>query len=102
MADRFMHQSLAFYGADGSLESDFQFVGAHADAVLRGARQGDDQFRSLPVPAEFWGDIDQTLSLSALLPELFSKRWGRISLSMPSLLTGLSHRISMMASKRKR
>lgn len=74
VADRFMHQSLAFYGADGTLESDFQFAGPMGGARLHGVRQGDDQFQPLPIPAALWGGVDPTQPPDALLLDLFSKQ----------------------------
>lgn len=86
VAERFMHQSLAFYGADGSSETDFQFDGPNAGAVLRGARQGDDHFRPLPIPAEFRGDIDPTQPIDRLFQELFSKHTVGVRLFIDAIL----------------
>lgn len=74
VGDRFMQQSLAFYGAAGTLESDFQFEGQMAGARLQGVRQNDAHFRPLPVPATFWGEVDPSQPLDTFLPELFSKQ----------------------------
>lgn len=74
VAERFMHQSLAFYGADGTLESDLQFAGSMEGARIHGVRHDDNHFGQLSIPAAFWGEVDPTLPLDTLLPDLFSKQ----------------------------
>jgi predicted dehydrogenase len=74
IAERFMHQSLAFYGADGSLEADCHFGGAQAGGLVRGVRNGEEQFRPLPVPPERLEEIDQTQPFDAFFQEWFSKK----------------------------
>ncbi len=49
-------QHITLYGESGTLDADYTFPAA----TLQGARYGETQFRALPVPDSFWGDVDKS------------------------------------------
>jgi predicted dehydrogenase len=60
LADRFIQQQVKFYGEAGTLEVDFQFGGPGAGAAIHVARNEDEQFQTLEVPAIYWGDVSRS------------------------------------------
>jgi len=60
MADRFAQQQIKLYGEDGSLEISNQFDGTDAGALIRGARNQDEQFETLETPASYWGEVSRS------------------------------------------
>jgi predicted dehydrogenase len=60
MADRFMQQQVKLYGEAGSLEIDIPYEGAEAGAVIRVARNQDEQFQTLETPASYWGEVSRS------------------------------------------
>ena len=60
MADRDMQQQVNLYGDAGSLEIDILYGGAEAGAVIRVARNQDEQFQTLEVPASYWGEVSRS------------------------------------------
>ena len=71
LGDRGNEQHLILYGEAGTLQADVLFAGVESGAVIRGARQNDDQFQMLPVPDKLWGDVDRSDFASAQVPGLF-------------------------------
>ena len=55
LADRFMQQQVKLYGEAGTLEIDVPFGGPQAGAVICAARNDDQEFQILEVPAAYWG-----------------------------------------------
>jgi predicted dehydrogenase len=58
LADRGLEQHIVLYGADGTLEADFQFGnfgGAAAKMALRGAQPGKPAFEAIEIPDRIWG-----------------------------------------------
>jgi len=49
-------QHVTVYGESGTLDADYTFPAA----TLQGARYDEKQFRSLPVPDSFWGEVDKS------------------------------------------
>ena len=47
---------VALYGELGTLDAEYTFPGT----ALYGVRHDEKQFRSLPVPDSFWGDVDKS------------------------------------------
>lgn len=60
LADRIMQQQVKLYGEAGTLEIDVPYEGTEARAVIRGARNDDQQFQTLEVPASYWGDVSRS------------------------------------------
>ncbi|HSL42102.1 MAG TPA: Gfo/Idh/MocA family oxidoreductase [Anaerolineales bacterium] len=60
LADREMQQQVKLYGEAGTLEIDVPYGGPQAGAVIRAARNDDQQFQTLGVPANYWGDVSQS------------------------------------------
>ena len=60
LADRFMQQQVKIYGEAGTLEIDIPYEGAEAGEVIRAARNDDQQFQTLEVPASYWGDVSRS------------------------------------------
>jgi predicted dehydrogenase len=57
-ADRSMLQQVYLYGDAGSLEIDITYRGANVRALIRAAREGDEAFHTLDVPASYWGEVN--------------------------------------------
>lgn len=55
-----------------ALEIDLSLEGAQNGATIRGSRNGEEQFRTLPVPTEFWGDIDTSRPYTTQMFEMFT------------------------------
>lgn len=62
-------QHIRLYGTDGTLELDL----VNATVALQGAWQDEEQFQTLPVPEELWGDIDLSQPYIPRLNEFFTK-----------------------------
>lgn len=60
LADRFIQQQVKVYGEAGTLEIDYQYGGPEAGATIHVARNEDQQFQTLEVPAIYWGDVSRT------------------------------------------
>ena len=60
LADRFFHQQVKLYGEAGTLEIDYQHGGPEAGAIIHVARNEDQQFQTLEVPAIYWGDVSRS------------------------------------------
>ena len=60
LADRFFQQQVKLYGEAGTLEIDYQHGGSQAGAVIRVARNEDQQFQTLEVPAIYWGEVSRS------------------------------------------
>jgi predicted dehydrogenase len=60
IADWSMQQQVKLYGEAGSLEINILYGGAEAGAVIHVARNQDDQFRMLEVPASYWGEVSRS------------------------------------------
>ena len=58
VAERGMEQGLLIHGEEGTLEAVMHLRGPDRAAVVRGVRQDEDAFRTLPVPDAFGGDLD--------------------------------------------
>ena len=52
-----MQQQVKLYGEAGTLEIDYQYGGPEAGAMIHAARNDDQQFQTLEVPAIYWGDV---------------------------------------------
>jgi predicted dehydrogenase len=73
-ADRGQEQHVVLHGEGGTLEVDVALTGTEAGAVLRGARHDDERFETLSVPDDFWGDVDRSDFLSAIVPGPFLRQ----------------------------
>ena len=70
MAERDQEQYIILHGESGTLEAELTFpAGRTLPGEIRGARQDDDHFHILPVPADYWDNADRTQLL-----DVFSKR----------------------------
>ena len=72
LGDRFMQQRITLHGEEGSLEAIDVFSGSETGTVIRGARHDEEQFQTLAVPDELWGDVDRTDPDAPIIPGLFS------------------------------
>jgi predicted dehydrogenase len=57
LADRIIQQQVKLYGEAGTLEIDYQYGGPGVGARIYAARNEDEQFQTLEVPAMYWGDV---------------------------------------------
>jgi predicted dehydrogenase len=73
-ADRGVEQHLSLYGEGGTLHADVVFEGVENGSVIRGARQNEAQFQTLPLPDELWGQVEPPEVLAAVVPGLFMKQ----------------------------
>jgi predicted dehydrogenase len=55
VGDRGIDGRVVLHGEEGALEVEATFQGTQ----VRGARRGEDRFRNLPIPEEWWGEADQ-------------------------------------------
>ena len=60
LADREMQQRVKLYGEAGTLEIDYQYGGPEAGATIHMARNEEQQFQKLEVPAEYWADVSRS------------------------------------------
>jgi predicted dehydrogenase len=74
IGDRGGEQYLTLYGEAGTLHADVLFGGVESGAVIRGTRQDEDQFQTLPIPDKLWGDVDRSGFVWAQVPRLFVKQ----------------------------
>ena len=70
VGDRGQEQDVALHGESGTLEADSSSAGVE----VRGARHDEEQFQTLPVPDELWGDVDRTSSFFSQVSEVFVKQ----------------------------
>jgi predicted dehydrogenase len=73
-AERQMEQQIILHGEAGTLEVNFAFDGPDAGARIRGARSDEEQFQTLNVPADLWGDVDRSGSIDSQIIDLFCKQ----------------------------
>jgi len=60
LADREMQQQVKLYGEAGTLEIDVPYRGPEVVAVIRAARNNDQEFQTLEVPAAYWGEVSRS------------------------------------------
>jgi predicted dehydrogenase len=60
LADREMQQQVKLYGEAGTLEIDVQYRGPEVVAVIRAARNNDQEFQTLEVPVAYWGEVSRS------------------------------------------
>ncbi|HMP38885.1 MAG TPA: Gfo/Idh/MocA family oxidoreductase [Roseiflexaceae bacterium] len=58
VADRIQEQRIVLHGTGGTLEVDMTYI----DTEVRGARDGEQHIRPLPIPAELWGSAPPAAS----------------------------------------
>ena len=68
VGDRGIEGRVVLHGEEGTLEVEVTFQGAQ----VRGARRDETQIRPLPVPEEWWGEVDRTKPYTDRIPELFA------------------------------
>lgn len=57
-----LQQRIAIHGDQGTLEADFffgNFSGSGEMQTIRGVRQDERQFQTLPIPGHIWGEVDR-------------------------------------------
>jgi predicted dehydrogenase len=86
-ADRGQEQHVVLHGEGGTLEVDVHHGGPDAGAGLRGARHDSGRFETLPVPDDFWGDVDRSDFLSSFL-SVFRKQSVGDRLFIDAILEG--------------
>lgn len=65
-------QHIVLYGDEGTLQVNVDFT--YAGTTVRGIRNGEQQFRSLPIPDEFWGDVDRNELLDPFVKQPIGTR----------------------------
>jgi len=80
--DRGQEQHVALHGESGTLEADYSLAGVE----VRGARHDEEQFQTLPVPDELWGDVDRTSSFFSRVSEVFVKQSVGVRLFIDAIL----------------
>lgn len=72
VGDRLLEQHFRFHGEAGTLELDVIGDGREVKTTIRGARHTDEHFNILPVPDDYWGDVQQSNFMNEFY-EVFSK-----------------------------